>query len=71
MRRMERRRADREKQVPHTLFEIDYLMLVDDETRAGALRFAADEGGTFLRQSEAGRVPPLVELPRLVAAAET
>jgi serine/threonine-protein kinase HipA len=70
MRHMERRRVEHEKQSPRTLFEIDYLFLVDNETRAGALRFAGEEGGPFLRQSEAGRVPPLVELPRLLTAAE-
>jgi serine/threonine-protein kinase HipA len=70
MRRMERRRAEREKETPRTLFEIDYLLLVDDETRAGALRFKADEGGPFLRQSDAGRVPPLVDLPKLLPAAQ-
>ena len=70
MRRMERRRADREKQAPRTLFEIDYLLLVDDQTRAGALRFKAEEGGPFLRESGAGRVPPLVELPKLLSAAQ-
>src|SRR6202035_2251413 len=32
--------------------------------------FADREGGPFLRQSEAGRVPPLVELPKLLAATE-
>ena len=70
MRRMERRRADREKQVPRTLFEIDYLLLVDDQTRAGALRFKAEEGGPFLRESDAGRVPLVVELPKLLSAAQ-
>jgi serine/threonine-protein kinase HipA len=70
MRRAERRRADRAKQVPRTLFEIDYLLLVDDQTRAGALRFKAEEEGPFLRESDAGRVPPLVELPKLVSAAQ-
>jgi serine/threonine-protein kinase HipA len=70
MRRMERRRADREKQVPRTLFEIDYLLLVDDQTRAGALRFKVEEEGPFLRESDAGRVPPLVELPKLLSAAQ-
>jgi serine/threonine-protein kinase HipA len=70
MRRMERRRADREKQTPHTLFELDYLLLVDDQTRAGALRFRTEEGGPFLRESSADRVPPLVELPKLLAASE-
>lgn len=70
MRRMERRRADREKQTPRTLFELDYLLLVDDQTRAGALRFGTEEGGPFLRESSADRVPPLVELPKLLAASE-
>jgi serine/threonine-protein kinase HipA len=70
MRRMERRRAERAGQAPHTLHEIDYLLLVDDEARAGALRFAETEGGLFLRQEESKRIPPLVELPRLLAAAE-
>jgi serine/threonine-protein kinase HipA len=70
MRRMERRRAEREKRTPRTLFEIDYLLLVDDETRTGALRFKADEGEPFLRESDAWRVPPLVDLPKLLSAAQ-
>jgi serine/threonine-protein kinase HipA len=70
MRRMERRRADREKQAPRTLLELDYLLLVDDQARAGALRFRTEEAGPFLRESAADRVPPLVELPRLLAASE-
>src|SRR6478736_7125662 len=45
MRRMERRRAEREKQAPRTLFEIDYLLLVDDQTRAGGVRFKEEDGG--------------------------
>ncbi len=70
MRRMERRRAEREGQAPRTLHEMDYLLLVDDEARAGALRFAETEGGPFLRQEEAKRIPPLLELPKLLSAAE-
>jgi serine/threonine-protein kinase HipA len=70
MRRMERRRAEREGQAPRTLFEMDYLLLVDDEARAGALRFAETEGGPFLRQEDAKRIPPLLELPKLLSAAE-
>ncbi|MDP2318355.1 MAG: HipA domain-containing protein [Acidobacteriota bacterium] len=70
MRRMERRRADREKQTPRTLQEIDYLLLVDDETRQGALRFADREGGPFLREAGGRRTPPLLELPALLSAAE-
>lgn len=70
MRRMERRRAEREEQTPRTLQEIDYLLLVDDEARQGALRFAEIEGGPFLRDEGAKRTPPLIELPELLSAAE-
>jgi serine/threonine-protein kinase HipA len=70
MRRMERRRAEREGQVPHTLHEIDVLLLVDDEARQGALRFAEREGGPFLREEGVTRIPPLVDLPRLLLAAD-
>jgi serine/threonine-protein kinase HipA len=70
MRRMERRRAEREGRVPRTLHEMDYLLLVDDEARAGALRFAETESGPFLAQEEAKRIPTLVALPKLLAAAE-
>jgi serine/threonine-protein kinase HipA len=70
MRRVERRRAEFEGQAPRTLHEVDYLLLVDDEARAGALRFAEQEGGPFLRQDQGKRIPPLVELPKLLSAAE-
>jgi serine/threonine-protein kinase HipA len=70
MQRMERRRAKREGKTPSALREIDFLLLVDDETRAGALRFAEQEGRPFLRASDAKRVPPLIELPKLLSAAE-
>lgn len=70
MRRMERRRAQSEGQTPRTLHEIDYLLMVDDEARAGALRFAETQGGPFLRQAQVKRIPPLVELPELLSAAE-
>jgi serine/threonine-protein kinase HipA len=70
MRRMERRRAEHEGQAPRTLREMDYLLLVDDEARAGALRFADTEGGPFVAQEEAKRIPPLVALPKLLSAAE-
>ena len=70
MRRVERRRAEREKQTPRTLQEIDYLLLVDDEARQGALRFAEREGGPFLCEEGPKRTPPLIELPELLSAAE-
>lgn len=70
MRRAERRRAEREKQTPRTLFEIDFLLMVDDEVRAGALRFSKTEGGPFVAEPGKFRIPPLVDLPRLLSAAE-
>ncbi len=70
MRRAERRRAERENVTPRTLWEIDFLLMVDDEARQGALRFAAEEGGDFLAGEGAAKIPPLVELPRLLAASE-
>ena len=38
MRRMSRRQAEREGHAVRTLQEIDYLLMVDDEARQGALR---------------------------------
>jgi serine/threonine-protein kinase HipA len=70
MRRAERRRAQRERSAPRSLAEIDYLLMVDDESRQGALRFAEQEGGPFLAEHGPHTIPPFFELPRLLAAAE-
>ena len=70
MRRAERRRAERAGETPRTLLEIDYLLRVDDEARQGALRLAEVEGGPFLASGEATRIPALIDLPRLLSAAD-
>jgi serine/threonine-protein kinase HipA len=70
MRRAERRRAERDGTAPRSLQEIDFLLLVDDEARQGALRFAEKEGGPFLREEGGKRIPSLVELPELLSAAD-
>jgi serine/threonine-protein kinase HipA len=70
MRRAERRRAEKAGEAPKTLKEIDYLLLVGDEARQGALRFATKEGGPFLAEKTDSAIPPLVELPRLLDAAD-
>lgn len=70
MRRAERRRAAREQQSPRTLHEVDYLLLVDDEARQGALRFAEQPDGPFLRAEGGQRTPPLIELPQLLSASD-
>lgn len=69
MRRFERRRALESNETPRTLREVDYLLMVDDEARQGALRFAAKPGGPFLASARRSQIPPLVELPRLLSAA--
>lgn len=70
MRRIERRRAELAGETPRTLREIDYLLMVNDEARQGALRFSSEPGGPFLATGDAIPIPPLVELPRLLAATE-
>jgi serine/threonine-protein kinase HipA len=49
--------------------EIDYLLGVRDQLRQGALRFRAPADGTYLADDHRG-VPDLIDLPRLLAAAE-
>ena len=70
MRRAERQRAARAGETPRTLWEANFLLSVDDETRLGALRFAETIGGPFLAESDARRIPPLIDLPSLLAASK-
>jgi len=70
MHRAELRRAKREGETPRTLTEIDYLLLVNDEVRQGALRFALKDGGPFLAPDDHRPIPPLIDLPRLLSAAD-
>lgn len=69
MKRAETKRAKAEERKAQTLYEMDYLMRVHDDTRAGALRFSTQENGPF--QAQGGPpVPPLVSLPKLLAATD-
>jgi serine/threonine-protein kinase HipA len=70
MRRAERRRAEHAGEAPRTFREIDYLLMVNDEAREGALRFAETEGGPFLATQGFTQIPPLVDLPKLLSAAD-
>jgi len=70
MRRAQRRGAQHGARAPRTLMEIDFLLMVDDEVRQGALRFAQRPEGPFLAPPDEHRIPPVVDLPRLLAAAE-
>ena len=67
LRRYERARAQREGRTPRTLFAMDFLTCVDDEARLGALRLRESGGSAFLAAG-GPRIPPLLELPRLLAA---
>lgn len=68
MGRRERHQAKLEGRAPRTLLEADFLMLVEDQTRLGALRFR-DTGAEAFQAADAHPVPPLVALPRLLGAA--
>lgn len=69
MKRAEARRSEAEKTKARTLYEMDYLLQVHDETRQGALRFANSQGEPFLA-NEGHPVPPLVNLPKLLSATD-
>jgi len=53
-----------------TLYEIDYLMGVYDDSRMGALRFKLDPDGPFLDNSENTPTPPWSSVEELQAAAK-
>jgi serine/threonine-protein kinase HipA len=69
MRRAEKRNAQKDRRTPRTLREIDYLLSVDDQARQGALRFSYQPEGPFLNSDPKTKIPPLIELPRLLQAA--
>lgn len=69
MKRAEARRAKAENTPARTLYEMDYLLLVHDETRQGALRFSSGAGEAF-QASGGPPVPPLINLPKLLSASD-
>ena len=71
MRRAEVSKASVQNRAPRSLFEIDYLLGVNDEARQGALRFSvAPEENVFLSPKEKTSIPPLIDLPKLLSATE-
>ena len=66
MDRMEARKAKQENRKARKLLESDYLLMVDDFTRLGALRFKTDHKGPFLANYDKSKIPPLVELGSLL-----
>ncbi|MCX6990873.1 MAG: type II toxin-antitoxin system HipA family toxin [Chlamydiae bacterium] len=69
MRRSERKNAEKEKRTPRTLQEIDFLLMIDDEGRLGALRFKKEESGPFLTTYKQHHIPPLITVGKLLTAA--
>ncbi len=70
MKRLEAREAKVEKRARHLLHELDYLLMVNDLARQGALRFAEQEGGPFLAKDTDTAIPPIIELGRLLSASD-
>ena len=69
LRRAERRIAEREKRNARALREIDFLLLVDDQARIGALRFKWEGQDQFLTTYEKNNIPPFVSIGKLLTAA--
>lgn len=71
MRRAETNRARSQNTLHSTLLEIDYLLGVSDEARQGALRFSIPQDeNVFLAPKQKTSIPPLIDLPNLLSAAE-
>lgn len=70
MKRLEARNAKEEKRTRRLLHDSDFLLMVNDRARQGALRFTEKEGGPFLTSEDSASIPPMVELGRLLAASE-
>lgn len=64
------RRAFSKSGEKRTLLEIDYLLGVTDHARIGALRFRREGEDSFDHHIDGFRVPPLIQLPALINAAD-
>lgn len=69
MRRFERKNAEHEKRTARALKEIDFLLMVDDEGRQGALRFKKKDQEEYLTTYDKNHIPPLVTVGKLLIAA--
>ncbi len=70
MKRREAMNAREEDRKPRTLYEIDFLLGVNDYTRMGALRFKRDDKGDFLNNEPDMPTPPWTSLRELQHAAK-
>jgi len=70
MKRRAAQQANEKGEIAKTLYEIDYLLGVYDESRMGALRFKTDPNGPFLDNSIATPTPPWSSIAELQEAAK-
>lgn len=70
IKRNEEKLAEQENRPHRQLNQLDYLLAVNDFSRQGALRFKKAPDGDFLTAKDKKAIPPLVDLPRLLAASE-
>jgi len=68
MKRREAINAREENQKTSPLFESDFLLGVNDETRMGALRFKLSQEGSFLNEAKHMPIPPLSTIRELEQA---
>lgn len=70
MKRRAAQEASQKGEKAKTLYEIDYLLGVLDESRMGALRFKADPNGSFLDNNVHSPTPPWSSVRELQEAAK-
>lgn len=70
MRKRAAQKAKEEGRPTPTLYDIDYLLGVADESRMGALRFKLDSNGPFLDNNLINPTPPMTSIRELQYAAE-
>ena len=69
MKRREAQLARERNEKPKTLYDIDFLLGVYDESRMGALRFKTDPNGDFLDNNKNASTPPWSSIRELQNAA--
>ncbi|MFH6959587.1 type II toxin-antitoxin system HipA family toxin [Flavobacterium aquidurense] len=69
MKRREAQLARERNEKPKTLYDIDFLLGVYDESRMGALRFKIDANGDFLDNNKNASTPPWSSIRELQNAA--
>ena len=69
MKRREAQQAKEKNEKPKTLYDIDFLLGVFDESRMGALRFKTNPNGEFLDNNKSASTPPWSSIRELQNAA--